>query len=235
MSKRSHRAGEQLALGVQLTTRFRMSNFVDTCPETLIPALEHALEPGAHGRVFLQGPIASGKTHLLQALCHLDNYRRAIYLPLERRNQFSPELIAGFTGLDLICVDDVHVVAGNPAWEQALFSLFNDAEANSIHLVIAAREPPAVLSLPDLVSRLEGMLRLTLPGADDARRMQILKLRGAELGFELDDDVGEYLLHHLPRDLHSLIHSLEAIDRFALRSKRRVNRSLVREYLAERA
>lgn len=221
----------QLALGVELRTSCRLENFVAHGDPPVVAALAGLLDGTTHRHVFLKGPVASGKSHLLQALCNASMAQRAIYLPLTRRAGWSPDLLAGFSGLDLICVDDVHDVAADSEWERALFNLFNDADAAGCRLLMASRQPPAVLALPDLRSRLHSMLRLSLEAPSDALKACVLKRRAHDFGFELDDESVRYLLTREKRDLHSLVDLLEAVDRFALRAKRRVNRTLIRDYL----
>ena len=116
-----------------------------------------------------------------------------------------------------------------------MFNLFNDADASACRLLMASRQPPSVLALPDLRSRLQSMLILTLASPDDALKARILKQRAKTFGFELDDDSVRYLLTRQRRDLHSLIAVLEGVDRFALSAKRRVNRALIRDYLRSRS
>ncbi len=227
----SVRSSGQLALGVELRVGCRLANFVAAPDHPVVAALAGLLDGTTHRRIYLQGPLGSGKSHLLEAVCNAGSAQRAIYVPLARRARWSPDLVADISGLDLICVDDVHDIASDAAWERALFNLFNEADAAGCRLLIAARQPPAALSLPDLRSRLESMLRLTLAAPSDALKARILKSRANEFGFRLADDAISYLLAREKRDLHSLIAVLEGVDRFALSRKRRVNRALIRDYL----
>jgi len=163
----------QLALGVELRTSCRLESFVAPRGHPVLAALRGLIEGGTHRHVFIQGPLGSGKSHLLQALCNARASERAIYLPLTQRTGWSPSLLAGFSGLDLICVDDVHDIAADADWERAMFNLFNDADASACRLLMASRQPPSVLAMPDLRSRLQSMLLLTLGSPDDALKARI--------------------------------------------------------------
>ncbi len=50
---------------------------------------------------------------------------RAFYLALKRLPKDAIASLQGLEQLDLVCVDDIHVIAGDRAWEEALFHCFN--------------------------------------------------------------------------------------------------------------
>lgn len=192
-------------------------------------------EPG--GVLFLSGPEGSGKSHLLNALCHAARERglAAFYLALKR---LRPEAAAGLEGLqmvDLVCVDDFDRVAGDPTWEQALFRCFNEIRAARGRLLVSSRQPLSALSvgLPDLASRLAWGLRVALqpPGDDD--KLEILQRRARALHIELPPDVRQYLLRYGRRDMVSLLAALERLKDAAFADKRRITVPLAREVLWE--
>jgi DnaA family protein len=221
---------------VQLREGYTLANFVAGADASPQRALERLLR-GDHERcLHLIGPPASGKTHLLQAACHEMARRRrpAAYVPLARCNEFDPALLADLDTMQLVCLDDVHVVAGQPRWERALFNLYNDLEAGGARLLLSSPAIAACYQLPDLASRLAAVLRVRLPAPDDDLRTRILAARARGLGFELPDDAIRYLLAHCPRDLHSLMQALDGIDGHALATQRRVSLALVLDYLRAR-
>jgi DnaA family protein len=71
-----------------------------------------------------------------------------------------------------------------------------------------------------------------LTQADDEVRRQVLGRRAQDLGFELGDDVADFILARQPRDLARLTALVEALDGYALAAKRRVTVALVREFLS---
>lgn len=210
-----------------------MDNFVASRDTPAMRALAELLSGGGERRLFLLAPQASGKSHLLQAACRdrAAAGHPVAYVPLREKARFAPDLLAGFSRLDLVCLDDVDAIAGEPEWERALFNLFNEIDANGGRLLIASRKRPAVFELRDLNSRLQSVLRVHLEAADDERRSRILSERASELGFVLPDEAVRYLLQHQARDLHSLMATLEGIDRYALACKRRVTLPLVLDFL----
>ncbi len=75
---------------------------------------------GADRVIYLAGPRASGRSHLLQAVCHEQS--DAIYLPMAELVDYSPaEVLSALEFQPLVCLDDIDALAGNRPWEEALF------------------------------------------------------------------------------------------------------------------
>ena len=131
----------------------RFENFVDGPNHAVVKALKHLPdEPGSH--IFLYGGEGSGKSHLLNAMCveTRERHGRAFYLALNRLPKDAIASLEGLEKLDLVCVDDLHIIAGDQAWEEALFHCFNRIrEANGRLLVSSRKRLSALdLGLPDL-------------------------------------------------------------------------------------
>ncbi len=183
--------------------------------------------------VFLWGPGGSGRTHLLQAVCHRAQELSLsfAYLPFGEITSFTPTVLDGFESAPLVCLDDLQSIAGVRAWEEAVFALVERLRARAGLLVVAADAPPAQLKimLPDLVTRLGwGPVYPLQPLADD-EKLAALQLRASRLGFELPDEVARYVLARYPRDTGSLFAWLDRIDRQAFIAQRRLTIPFVRE------
>ena len=208
----------------------RFDEFVSGPNTATVEAIRHMQdEPGSH--IFLYGGEGSGKTHLLNALCHDTRERqgRAFYLALKRLPKDAIASLQGLEKLDLVCVDDLHVIAGDDAWEEALFHCFNRIkEANGRLLVSSQKRLSALnLGLPDLASRLAWGLRLPLLPLEDSDKLAVINT----LGYSLTEDVQHYLLKHHDRSMAALIQTVENLQRAALTSKRRITIPLAREVL----
>jgi DnaA family protein len=194
-------------------------------------------EPGSC--LFLHGPDGSGKSHLLNALCHAARERgmAAFYIALKR---LPPEAAAGLEGLqvlDLVCVDDIDCVAGDRSWEEALFRCFNQIRSAQGRLVVSSNQPLAGMDfcLPDLASRMAWGLRQKLAVPDDDGKLEILRQRARSLRIEVPDDVHVYLLKHGKRDMASLLTALEQIKDAAFTEKRKITVPLARRVLSGQA
>ena len=70
-----------------------------------------------------------------------------IYLPLKQAADFTPEICEGLESADVICIDDIDVIAGNKDWEIALFNLYNRIRDNHKKLFITATSNTASLPI----------------------------------------------------------------------------------------
>lgn len=212
----------------------RFEDFVAGPNGALRDTLKHVPEEGA-AHIFLSGEPGSGKTHLLNALCfatrELD--QRAFYLSLNRLPLDAIASLQGLQQYDLVCVDDMHVIAGQLDWEEALFHCFNRIREAGGRLVVTSRTRLSALDLvlPDLASRLTWGLRLRLVPLDDQSKLEIVNRQAEALGISLPPDVQAYLLKHGDRSLPALLGTLENLHQVVLTDKRRITVPLAREVL----
>jgi len=225
---------QQLPLGV----RWRDSSvFADFLPggNALAVRQLQGLDSGAPVAIWLWGPSGSGKTHLLQASCAraAELNQRPVYFPLRQQAEFGPEAFAGCEQLDLVCIDDVQRIAGQPEWERALFNLYNGLQEQQGHLLLSADRPlvSTPWSLPDLSSRLASGLVLQLQSLTDEEQMQVLRGRARKRGLELPEETARFLLRHYPRDLRTLCMLLDKLDIASLAAQRRLTVPFIKQAL----
>ena len=224
----------QIPLQLEPRRPDRFEDFV-AGPNAAVLASVRALldEPG--GNLFLSGPDGSGKSHLLNALCHSAREKglAAFYIALRRLPEEAAASLQGLQVLDLVCVDDIDSVAGNRVWEDALFACFNEVRAARGRLMVSSSLPLSGLEfgLPDLASRLAWGVRQSLRLPDDAGKLEILQQRASTLRIELPADVQNYLLKHGKRDMSSLLQTLEQLKDAAFAEKRKITVPMARKIL----
>lgn len=103
----------QLALEVQLRDDATLDNYLGApAVQPLLLALQQQTTPDGEAIIFLYGPDGCGKSHLLQAACHLAG-GGALYLPLAELAEYSPhDVLQSVETLDLVCLDDVDAEIG---------------------------------------------------------------------------------------------------------------------------
>lgn len=192
---------------------------------------------------YIWGGKSSGKSHLLKAVSnhYLLNQQTSSYIPLEKSQYFSPMVLDNAEQLDVICLDDLHVVAGDEAWELAIFNLFNQIReqqglfgcGHKTLLMISADCPPHQLkiNLPDLRSRLTWGEVYQLNDLSDEQKRIILQRNAYQKGMELSDEVANFLLKRLDRDLQTLSTELDRLDRASLQAQRKLTVPFVKEIL----
>jgi DnaA-homolog protein len=224
----------QIPLGVRLPDRALFASFL---PARNSEALEHArrlAQAQEGGLTWLCGPRGSGKTHLLQAICAAAAERmRAGYVPLAQIANLGVGVLEGLRQLECLCLDDVDCVAGEAAWERAIFALLRELEECGGRLILAAQAPPALVSwaLADLGSRCAAGTVLQLRLLDEEERHAALQLRAHLRGLELPDETWQWLQRRFPRDMRTLYELLDTLDEAALAAQRRLTVPFIREVL----
>lgn len=226
---------QQLPLGLKLRASARFENFVAGDNQELVDQLQQ-LARGEGERFFLcHGAEGLGKTHLLQAVCHLAASRgsSAGYLSLNDAVALTPHVLEGWEQFDLVSLDDVHVIAGRSNWEEALFHLYNRIRDREGCLVVSTRQAPPQcgFELQDLVSRLGWGLTYQVTPLDDSQRLQALQLRARQRGCEIPDETGRFLMRRMPRDMPVLFDMLDRLDEASLVAQRRLTVPFVKSVL----
>lgn len=224
----------QLALNMQLRDDATLASFLSApALEPLLADLRGQASPAGEPLVFIHGSAGSGKSHLLQAACHLLP-TASCYLPLaELRSMPAADLLQGLESQQLVCLDDIDAVAGEEGWELALFHFCNRARAAGCRLLLSAGASPRHLPvvLPDLRSRLGWGPVFLLPTPDDERKQAILRYRARCRGLDMPAEVGRFLVSRAPRGLAELMALLENLDSRSLAEQRALTVPFVKQAL----
>ena len=227
-------SASQLPLGIRLNDEATFANFLVSSGNRQLFDVLTSTSPSVQ-LIYLWGAEGSGRSHLLQALCHryAESGASALYLPLLSRHDFAPQILEHSHALSVICVDDLDAVATDSAWQEAMFHCFNEAaESNVLFVVTASRAPRDLdLSLADLRSRMQKGLIFQLQAADDGFKKQILQHRANSRGISLSDQVCDYILQRADRSLAGLIAVLERLDSESFQRQRRLTVPLVKDVM----
>jgi DnaA family protein len=223
----------QLALPLQLADHAVFASYLNSGNEALVATLSRiAADDEGHG-CWLWGASATGKTHLLQAVCEAAG-DRAAYIPLTMIAEAGPGVLEGLSSRELVCIDDIDRVAGQTEWEVALFDLCNQIFDAGSQLLVSATSTPreCPIEMADLASRVARLPVFQIHALGEDERVSALQLRSRHRGLELPDDTARYLLKRSRRDMASLYELLDTLDKEALRAKRRLTIPFVREVLS---
>lgn len=225
--------GQQLTLGISLGSDLGFESFEPAGNGAALTELRAALAKPTF--LYIWGERGTGKTHLLHAFCREAGSSDIAVGLLAGKDHASapPELVEGWDRLDAVLVDDLQAFAGQPAWEEALFHLFNRLRDAGHSLIVAANGSPAAMDikLPDLKSRLGSMLVYQLQSLDDESRLAALQAKARQRGMDLPDDAGRWLLTRFSRDMHDLAATLDRLDEKSLEAQRRLTIPFLRDVL----
>ncbi|MGH1355638.1 MAG: chromosomal replication initiator DnaA [Thalassovita sp.] len=183
-------------------------------------------EQWAGRKLALIGPPGAGKTHLAHvwaAACGAQIIR-ACDLPQADIPALARHPIA---------VEDVPAIAGDRPAEEALFHLHNLVLAEGRHLLVTADKPVLTwgLTLPDLLSRMQGTQSVTLEQPDDRLLSALVAKMFADRQLMPSPETIAYMVSHMDRSFDAAGDLVARIDRAALDQKRPVNRGLAIEVM----
>ncbi len=200
---------KQLLLDIQPLAPATLDNFIAGSNEEALHSLKMAIDGANEARfIYLWGTPGSGKSHLLQA-CN--------DLALER-------------DLPLSVVDDVHTLDEEAQIE--LFNYFNQLRASGGILITSGNAAPTQMGLrDDLATRLAWGLVYQLHPLSDEEKAKALKTHAKERGMKLPDEVVDYCLRYLRRDLPTLMAILNALDKWSLTEKKPITVPMLKKML----
>ncbi|MBL8858484.1 MAG: chromosomal replication initiator protein DnaA [Planctomycetes bacterium] len=211
-----------LVSDVGLNPKYTFDNFVvGPCNRFAHAAAVGAAEqPGhAYNPFFLHGSVGLGKTHLLQSLCFALLQRnpktRILYLSCETFvNHFISALENGdlqkfrnkYRNVDVLVVDDIHVLANKERTQEEFFHTFNTLYQAGKQIVLSSDSPPK--EIPTLQERLVSRFRWGLVTEIEPpcyeTRMAILKRKSREKGREIPDEVARLLAERIDSNIREL-------------------------------
>lgn len=226
--------GHQLTLDITLRTKNTFENFYVGTNEMVYGVLQKFYEGKRERFIYLWGEEGAGKSHLLQACCHLFNQhgQRVAYLPLAERQGLSPAVLEGLEHLSLLCIDDIDTICGASEWEEALFHCYNRLLLSGCQLLMSANVPPSQLPLllPDLKSRLGQGVIFQVHSLNDEQKVEVLQRHAVERGFNLPSEVANYLLTHYGRGTKQLFALLDRLEQVSLETQHRLTLPFVKQH-----
>ncbi|OTG89503.1 chromosomal replication initiator protein DnaA [Acinetobacter sp. ANC 3832] len=215
--------------------------------ETCRKVLTQLGEP-QHNPLFLYGPTGLGKTHLMQAvgnaLLQAKPNARVMYMTAESFVQdFVSSLQKGKVeefkkncrSLDLLLVDDIHLLAGKEASLVEFFYTFNALLDESKQIILTSdRYPKELTELdPRLVSRFSWGLSVGVEPPDIETRIEILLKKAESSGIDLPRNCALFIAQQVVanvRELEGALNKVVAISRFKGTS---IDLDVVRESLKD--
>lgn len=221
---------QQLPLRVRPNETARFETFVPGPNREVLELLSGGSTPPV---LWLWGRSGTGKSHLLRAACAAAGDRGGAATYIDLQTTAAPGLLDGCESLDLVALDGLDQVTGDADWNAAIFRVHTLLQDGPGRLLISSGSPPAALrfTLADLRSRLLAAPVHHLRELDEEGQIRALEERAARRGLELSGEAAAYMVHRLPRDMHSLCAALDRLDEAALVAQRRLTVPFLREVL----
>lgn len=231
----------QLALSVQLPDDETFDSFRSKANKGVTSQLAHFIaqkdlnEQRQPKSFYLFGLSGVGKSHLLHASSAYAAQlgKTSVCLSCAELQELSVDVLEGLEQIDLICLDDIHLIANNKLWQQAIFDLYNRVIEQNHCLLISGEQSANQLglSLPDLVSRLSWGLTEQVKPLDDDEKILVLQYRASQRGLMLSDEAAKFLLNRLSREMANLLNLLDTLDKASIREQRKITIPFIKEVL----
>ena len=201
--------------------------------------------------LFIYGGVGLGKTHLMHAIGNRLRVTKprlnVLYVTCEKfTNDYVDSLrnkengISSFRekyrNLDVLMVDDIQFISGKKETQEEFFHTFNDLYQNNKQIVIASDRPPKeIATLSDrLVSRFASGLIQDIQQPDFETKVAILRKKAELEGFNVDDEVINYLAENINSNIRELEGSLSKVCFYSnLLGKKFANLSVAKQALKE--
>lgn len=197
--------------------------------------------------ILIYGPSGCGKTHLLNACASAlkSMGKNAFYIKSQTftshvvnafRHSSLIEFRNTYRNVDVLIIDDIHLIAGKNATQEEFFHTFNTLHSNGNQIIISSNVAPRELKEMEqrLVSRFEWGVTLPLENSDKSNLGKILETKEKAYSIQFDDEARTFLLTTFPsaKDIE------QAIQAIILRSSKKENQIkqnifMVKNYLSD--
>ena len=234
-----------------LNPQYRFDTFV-VGPNSQLPwaAAQTVVEPKGrrYNPIFIHGGVGLGKTHLLQSIAHAaeetSDKTRVLYVPCEHFiNHFisavdAQELEpfrARYRNVDVLVVDDVHLLAQKERSQEEFLHTFNALQGGDKQIILSAdAEPGAIPFLSDrLSSRFRGGLVCSLENPDTATRLAIATAKATRMEVEVPDEVLRFVAENVCTNVRELEGALNRVIGHATLADQPVSLELARQVLKD--
>lgn len=175
---------------------------------------------GLYNPLYIYGGTGTGKTHLLQAVAHHAVEQvpgtRVRYITCEEflnnyvdslRNKKHSEFRSFVRDIDILLVDDVHMLGNKTQLQEEFFNTFNSLYNQNKQIILTSDKQPCEIKGLEarLVSRFESGVttEISIPGFET--RLAILRMMQEEHLVKLSDEV----LQFIASNIHSSVRRLQ--------------------------
>jgi len=215
-----------------LNEKYTFDNFVVGDGNELAFAACQAVvsQPGTkYNPLFIYGGVGIGKTHLIQAvgnsLAKNKKFSKVLYISTEQfvqefvdalRFRKTADFVSHYRTADVLIVDDVQFIAGKEKIQEEFFHTFNALHQANKQIIISSDKPPK--DIPTLEERLKSRfawgMSVDMQNPDFETRCAILKIKSSEQGFELPNDIVDYLSNNIQTNIRELEGALNQLLAF---------------------
>ena len=215
-------------------------------------SLAVAESPGEiYNPLFLYGGVGLGKTHLMHSIAHFiiehNPNAKILYVTSE---EFTNEVIEAirnsnnsaltkfrdkYRNIDVLLIDDVQFIIGKESTQEEFFHTFNSLHSAGKQIILSSDRPPKDMDILEerIRSRFEWGLMADIQSPDYETRMAILRKKQEMEGYDVGNDVIEYIAQNVKSNIRELEGSMNKVIALANLEKREINLALAEQALAD--
>jgi len=168
--------------------------------------------------LLIYGPKSSGKTYITKIWQNLSGAT-----VLKNNHIFNGSIINHY---QTFIIEDIE------NWlEEDVLHYFNLINERQKYLLITTSNLDINFKLKDLSSRIKSIMRLELKEPDDELMKILLFKIFSNNSIQVSRMIMDFLLVNLPRQFNQIIDSIERINQFALKTKRKITIKLIKQVL----
>lgn len=214
-------------------------------------SLAVAESPGKiYNPLFIHGGVGLGKTHLMNSIAHfiLQNNpdTKILYITSEAfTNEVINAIRTGLTAIeklrekyrtiDVLLIDDIQFIIGKESTQEEFFHTFNTLHAAGKQIVISSDRPPKDMDVLEerIRSRFEWGLMADIQSPGYETRMAILRKKQELDGFNVSEDVLQYIAENVKSNIRELEGSLNIVRAKARLENEEITVDLAKKALAD--
>ena len=241
-------------LEANLNANYTFDNFVIGSSNEFAAAyaLAVAESPGkSYNPLFIYGGVGLGKTHLMHSIGNYildennDAKRRcvtsetftneAINAILSKDQSVMTNFREKYRNLDVFLIDDIQFIIGKERSQEEFFHTFNSLYETGKQIVISSdKSPKEITTLEErLRTRFEMGLTVDISAPEYETRMAILMKKAEIEGYNIDNEIFEYIADNIKSNIRELEGALTKIVAFSRVSKTPINIELAKEVLKD--
>ncbi|MEG0962157.1 MAG: chromosomal replication initiator protein DnaA [Lachnospiraceae bacterium] len=197
-------------------------------------SLAVAESPGdVYNPLYIYGGPGLGKTHLMQSIGHFilqqQPEKKVLYVTSE---EFTNEVIDSirngnasamtklrdkYRTVDVLMIDDVQFIIGKESTQEEFFHTFNVLHSAGKQVILSSDKPPKEMETLEerIRSRFEWGLLADVGFPDYETRMAILRRKEEIDGFQLDDQILDYIANNIKSNIRELEGALNKLLAFS--------------------
>ncbi len=174
--------------------------------------------------IVIYGAPKVGKTHIASLWAQAAN---AIYVLRSAFNE-NPRVL--FEANCNFVIDNFDAFVKIDRW---MFDFFNICREKGRYFLLISRTPPSLwnIDLKDLKSRIQTLSVINIKTPGDDLLMKIAKKISKDFGITISDEVLNYIMNYVTRDVSTLSETIKTLDRLAMQKQKSITIPFVRNYI----